>query len=111
MARKVEDMLRDAAGMPPRPGSRKAKKETRQNGENDSPFNFSGYYRNRNNRRQTYTSGPIIPKEYAEDVDFVETKDFSQSEIDPSGQSASSRQEWHESQVSDVEWEEIKSKR
>lgn len=105
MARKAEDFLRNATGMPPRPGSRKAKKqaarETRENVRNSS------YNRMHRSRRQSYPSPnePIIPREYAEDVEFVETKDFSSTTIDNSGKHIS---EYHESQVSDAEWEEIK---
>lgn len=111
MANKAEDFLRNATGMPPRPGSRKAKKEASERKRQNSGDNSGSYYRSRRRYRQTSGDEPIIPKEYAEDVEFVETKEFSQTTIDSSYSSGNSRTEWHESQVSDVEWEEIKTKR
>lgn len=117
MANKAEDFLRSAAGMPPRPGSRKAKKEAanRKNGSYDSAGNNDSYgyydpYRSRRRSNRYYNDGPIIPKEYAEDVEFVETKEFSQTSIDSAGSAGTDRTDWHESQVSDAEWEEIKIK-
>lgn len=112
MANKTEDFLRNATGMPPRPGSRKAKKEEAERKSNDyNDRRYNGYRSRRNSYRQPNGDEPIIPKEYAEDVEFVETKEFSQTTIDSSYSSGKSRTEWHESQVSDAEWEEIKTKR
>ena len=113
MANKAEDFLRNATGMPPRPGSRKAKKEA-------ADCNSNSYYDSRDSRSESRrkhryspqdSDGPIIPTEYAEDVEFVETKEFSQTTIDSTYSSDGCRAEWHESQVSDAEWEEIKPKR
>ena len=112
MANKAEDFLRNATGMPPRPGSRKAKKEAAD--RKDSNYNdnrYNGYRSRRGRYSRQSVDEPIIPKEYAEDVEFVETKEFSQTTIDSSYSSGKSRTEWHESQVSDAEWEEIKTKR
>jgi len=53
---------------------------------------------------------PIIPKEYAEDVEFVETIDYSETEIRTDGKPGrASSSSYQESQVSDAEWEEIKN--
>lgn len=62
-------------------------------------------------QRQTRTArtstGHIIPPEYAEDVEFVEIKEFSATTIaDSDGKHT--RTDYHESQVSDAEWEEVK---
>ena len=117
MANKAEDFLRSAAGMPPRPGSRKARKEAagRNNNGYDSTGNNDSYgyydpYRSRRRSSRYYNNGPIIPKEYAEDVEFVETKEFSRTSIDSAEYAGNDRTDWHESQVSDAEWEEIKTK-
>lgn len=110
MANKAEDFLRNATGMPPRPGSRKAKKQAASDNKNAGYNNGGSYYRTRRNHRQPAPSGPIIPKEYAEDVEFVETKEFSSSTIDSSSKGYS-RTDYHESQVSDAEWVEIKNKK
>lgn len=106
-ANKTEDFLRNAAGMPPRPGSRQAKRESRrQDNRNYSNSSKGYYYRTGRQQRQPEPSGPIIPKEYAEDVEFVEIKEFSQTTIHASVDNGN-KKEWHESQVTDVEWEEI----
>ena len=49
---------------------------------------------------------PIIPKEYAEDVEFTETLNYSQ---DIETHRTYSEETYHESQISDAEWTEIKS--
>ena len=77
-------------GMPP-PPKRKSSRQSKS-------------YRSNQGRRHYE---PIIPKEYAEDVEFVEIKEFTaRQEI--SSDSKSSKI-YHESQISDVEWIEIKS--
>lgn len=110
MANRAEDYLRKATGMPPRPGSREAKRqektraadsgEPRRRSQRDSRNRGSQYYHTDN--------GPIIPKEYAEDVEFTETIDYSETTIagEDTRRSATT---YHESQVSDVEWEEVKT--
>ena len=60
-------------------------------------------------RHGTYQTEPIIPKEYAEDVEFVEIKEYSETTIET--HKATSSVKYHESQVSDAEWVEIKSSR
>lgn len=51
--------------------------------------------------------GPIIPKEYAEDVEFTEIREFQDTTIIE--ESAAGTRVYHESQVSDVEFVEIKT--
>ena len=102
---KAEDYLRSSMGMPPR--DKKKRKAGAQ-----SPYDDEGYYgRTRTNSSQHSShrhEGPIIPKEYAEDVEFTETIDYSEKEyhIDPKG-----RETYHESQISDAEYIEIKKNR
>lgn len=111
MAHRTEDFIRKATGMPPRPGSRQARKEARRqnaSGPCDERTGSTGRgYRRR--ASENHTGGPIIPKEYAEDVEFVETIDYSETIIAASDEKGNTAV-YHESQVTDVEWEEIKVK-
>ena len=115
MARRAEDYLRRATGMPPRPGSREEKRQQRASRQNaaGSGKSSANTYFSRRSRSQKRTrrnpNEPIIPKEYAEDVEFVETKSYSETTIGES--SAGSARQYAESQVSDVEFVEIKEKR
>ena len=119
MARRTEDYLRKATGMPPRPGSREARRQqkARENAQADSSsgrasaYNSTGSRSYGSSRRRrysyTHTDEPLIPKEYAVDVEFTETIDYSETTI---GGDSDRRRDtvYHESQVSDVEWEDIK---
>ena len=105
---KADNYLRQAMGMPPR---EKKKGRTGRSHENDDYYrnagSSQGYYSGGSGRRDYYHSdhnGSIIPKEYAEDVEYVETKEFSSAEKT----FTSSQGTFHESQVSDVEFTEIK---
>lgn len=115
MARRTEDYIRRATGMPPRPGSREAKKQARQNARAESgrrhynPFNGGSSRRGSRSDYDFAPDEPIIPREYAEDVEFVETKEFSETTI-ASDDGSGNRVRYSESQVSDAEWEEIKPK-
>ena len=124
MARRTEDYLRKAAGLPPRPGSKEARRQERarenvNSGQTSSAYGnsdrasaysdsrrTSGSSRRRRRTASTY-SGPLIPKEYAVDVEFVETINYSETTI---GVDRDRQKEtvYHESQVSDVEWEDIR---
>lgn len=101
MARRAEDFIRNATGMPPRPGSRRAKRESRRQESEGSSYG-------RNSKRKPSGKEPLIPKEYAEDVEFVETVEYSSAEV--ISDDGKTRREWHESQVSDAEWTEIREK-
>lgn len=91
MLRRMEKMFRRAAGLDEEPKkSKRKRKESRR-------------------EESARGSGPIIPKEYAEDVEFVETKVFTEEiEIKEEVNSDGSRRVKAERQVTDVEWEEIK---
>lgn len=109
MANRAEDFIRNATGMPPRPGSRKARRQQRQSADSSADSSYA-YLSSRQSRQRRHTrrEGPIIPKEYAEDVEFVETIDYS-SDSSPSSSHIHTTETYHESQVSDAEWEEIKT--
>lgn len=106
--RKLADYLRASMGMPTEKETRRAQRD-------------SGKSRRTNGGRKGFWSRPatgktssqkapdeIIPREYAVDVEFTEIKQFSQTTIanDP----ASGKTIVTESQVSDVEYTEIKFK-
>lgn len=92
MLRRAESYFRKAAGMPPPP------KQGRQSRSRRSAET--------NSKRQPADNEPLIPKEYAEDVDYVEVKVFQETEIRVDQKPGYT--EYHESQVTDVEWEEVK---
>ena len=76
---KTEDFLRDAMGMPPRPGSRKDRRQRKEaynrgfkNGQNDDNSGF--YQHGKSQRSNNSREESLIPKEYAEDVEFTEIK-------------------------------------
>lgn len=96
MSRKAEDYLRKMTGMPPREKSSRKSRSShsagRQKGKGDT---------------SVHDDEPIIPREYAEDVEFVEIKEYSESVT--IGENASGVSYTVESQVSDVEYREIKS--
>ena len=98
---RAEDYMRKSMGMPPRDKSKKRKQS------NDFQQQNSSYNRQRRNPfgPDKYNDEPLIPKEYAEDVEFTETKDFSSSET---ANHSKKTESYHESQISDVEWTEIK---
>lgn len=100
MMNRMEDMMRSAAGMPPRD-----KRQQRRRREHTGDTEWSEAPR----RARTFHRGePKIPKEYAVDVEYTEYKDFGTSTtILDDGNEIS----WHqENQVSDVEWIEVKDK-
>ena len=104
---RTEDYLRQAMGMPPR--EKKQKGKDRRNKEADDNYSYQSYnQRQRDPYRRRY-SGPIIPREYAEDVEYVEYIDYSGTEYI---QRISRHIEiYFESQISDAEWTEIKKSR
>ena len=106
IANRTEDFIRKAAGMPPRDKSESKRRKTERTG--DERTRRSSQRRRGRSRDDYYSQGPIIPKEYAEDVDFVEIKEFYQTDIEARFNDKETV-EYHESQVSDVEWVEIKT--
>ena len=103
---RAEDYMRKSMGMPPRD------KKKRNQSDNNSQSQ-GGYYYQRQRRnpfgQDRYENEPLIPKEYAEDVEFTETKDFSSTESINKGKGKV--ETYHESQVSDAEWTEVKKTR
>lgn len=102
---RAEDYMRASMGLPPR-----EKKKRKEKVSKESPRNEYFYQRQRRNPFQSSQRGdePLIPKEYAEDVEFVETKDYSSTETRTRSQK---RETYHESQISDAEFTEIKNPR
>lgn len=92
-------------GMPPRDKSKK------QSGRRQS-YSSSGSYTDgygQRSRRSGYSSGPLIPKEYAVDVEYTEIRSFSSEEtIASDGNTVRYK---IESQVSDAEIIEIRKDR
>lgn len=104
MARKAEDMIRRQMGMPPREKkSRRQQKAQASSGQNRSSARKP---------KGEPDDGPIIPPEYAEDVEFVEIKEFDNVEVAAETVSDDgkkrTRREYTETQVSDAEWVDIK---
>ena len=100
MARKTEDFLRSATGMPPRDKSR-ARSSSRDDRGGEAFYGRAGGGRNEK-RKKSASDGPIIPREYAEDVEFVESVEYSQTTIREALADGSQRL-YTESQVRDVE--------
>lgn len=99
---RAEDYMRRSMGMPPRD---KKRKKSEQDGGSSSGNTY--YRKERRNPfgQDRYGKEPLIPKEYAEDVEFTETIDYSETETrhtTPDGTT------YHESQISDAEYVEIK---
>jgi len=116
-SRRAEDYIRRHMGMPPRPGSREEKRQRRQT-ERSARADRSEGYGYAGSRERAYGShddGSVIPREYAEDVEFTEYKDFSEETEVTGTESGMGRfRRRHkteeipvENQVSDAEWEEI----
>lgn len=79
------------------------KKETSRERKSSGPFRRKRDNTSAHSHRRS--DEPIIPKEYAVDVEFTEVKEYSSDRFSASGEKMES---YRESQVSDVEWEEIK---
>lgn len=107
MVRRAEDMVRKMAGMPSR------KEEERRRKQQEKQQRASGSHRNhsRGSRSGGHAGNPeeVVRnmQQYAEDVEFVETKKYSETEISEED-SKGNRHIYRESQVSDVEYIEIK---
>lgn len=107
IANRTEDYIRKATGMPPRPDSREGR---RQRKEAEARAYTQQRQQQQRQRRSTYRRNPdepLIPKEYAEDVEFTETISYSNTTIGATD-SAGRQTVYHESQVTDVEWVDIK---
>lgn len=98
---RTEDYVRSKMGMPPRDRSRGSRRnDSGRQQQRTRGGNSRGY------SRSQYSDEPLIPKEYAEDVDFTEMHSYSDdTEIASDGKNVKIRQE---SQVSDAEIIEIR---
>lgn len=109
MARRAEDYIRRATGMPPRPGSREERRQ--QRATSSSGGGRGGDYtrtsQQQRQRRHTPTHEPLIPKEYAEDVEFTETISYSETIIAGETVKTTGKPKRPENQVSDAEWTDI----
>lgn len=102
---KTEDYLRSAMGMPPRDTGRNNRRKRRAEDPAASRAR-PGATRRRGVRE------PLIPKEYAVDVEYTEIKSYSSDTvIAPDRDQTDKIRIRQESQVSDAEWVEIKPKR
>lgn len=99
MQRRTEDYVRRAMGMPPHDKSRR---------EQHRSYGSSTPYGNEA-RRQKHTSGPLIPKEYAVDVEYTEIRSYSSEEVIASD--GKDVRYVVESQVTDAEIIEIRKDR
>lgn len=98
--RRTEDYMRRAMGMPPHGRGQSRGRKTSGYG------NASRGNARTSSRRRHKESGPLIPKEYAEDVEYTEIHSYSEeSTIASDGARVSYVRE---SQVSDAEIIEIK---
>ena len=104
---RTEYYVRNAMGMPPRDNKKKSSSEGRRQSYSSSGFYGAGSgYRRRNGY---YSSGPIIPKEYAVDVEYTEIHSYSSDEtVASDGKNVRYK---IESQVSDAEIIEIRKDR
>lgn len=101
MARRAEDMLRKMTGQPTRRQERKMKRE-RQRADNTQSSH-------RQRRRHPATHPADELRKVAVDVEYTESVDYSETSVIDNGKT-SSRREYHEQQVEDVKFTEIKDK-
>ena len=123
MMEKMEDAFRARMGMP----SAKEERKRRKKAEKEAAAGTGGRaWRTREDKGRSRAGGayrgysdrntPIIPKEYAEDVEFVEYKEFTtssttiESEVTDKGKFRRKNTTEVENQVTDVEFVEIKNK-
>ena len=100
MQRRAQDYMRSAMGMPPRDKSRQSSRQTSSSGRSQYRATSTG------KKRRQPSGGPVIPKEYAEDVEFTEIRSYSEESV-IAGDGGEVRYS-SESQVSDAEILEIK---
>ena len=107
---RAEDYMRSSMGMPPRDKKKYRRSQEQRQGFYQNERNAGARERKNPFGPDRYSDEPIIPKEYAEDVEFTETIDYSEREDHFQNASVNSRQ-YHESQISDAEYTEIKKSR
>lgn len=101
MALRAEDLLRKMTGQPTRRQERKMKRE-RQRADNTQSSR-------RQRRRHPATHPADELRKVAVDVEYTESVDYSETSVIDNGKT-SSRREYHEQQVEDVKFTEIKDK-
>ena len=108
---RTEDYVRRQMGMPPR-DRKSSRSQRRQAYSSSDEYSSSGYSHGASGSRRRsrgYSSGPLIPKEYAVDVEYTEIRSYSsEEEIAPDGKTVRYAVE---SQVSDAEIIEIRRDR
>ncbi len=103
---RTEDYVRRQMGMPPR-DRKSSRSQQRQSYYSSAGSSQESYGAQR--RKRSYSSGPLIPKEYAVDVEYTEIRSYSSEQtIAPDGQTVRYKVE---SQVSDAEIIEIRKER
>ena len=109
LERKAEDMLRRAAGMPPRGKKQRSNNAAEEDDGSYRAGSSSSSYHTGYGYGYERHDGPIIPREYAEDVEFTEYRDYS-SDTKIRTSDTGEQSIVIEKQVTDVQWEEIKDK-
>lgn len=96
---KMEDALRAQMGMPSRKEEKKRRKQQQSRQDN-----------NNNHTTSRNSDEPLIPKEYAEDVEFTEYKEYSSSTTitEETSKDGRTKKVTIESQVEDAEFVEIR---
>lgn len=107
MARRAEDMVRRMAGMPSRKEEQRRRK--RQEKERRNRTSNTDNYGSRRYRDDDEEDGVVSMRHYAEDVEYSETKELSETTIVEDGGDGK-RRVYRENQVSDAEYVEIKDK-
>ena len=109
---RTEDYIRSQMGMPPRDKTKSRSQQTRQRYSSSGSYSSGGYSSDPYGRRRggrTQSSGPLIPKEYAVDVEYTEIRSYSSEETIAAH--GSGVRYTVESQVSDAEIIEIRRER
>ena len=115
----MEDRIRQSMGMPSRKEQRRAEREAqkrrqRNEGRFHRPEDYERPGGNRGGNSYQQKPDSILPKEYAEDVEYTEYKEYSTSTTVSSHTDADGNTTTRvvvEEQVTDVEFEEIKDSR
>ena len=107
MMGRIEDRMRRMAGMPTRKEERKMRRQAQKKRQGGHAVRDA--FRDRRTGASRRSSGPIIPKEYAEDVEFVEMKTYSEETVITHDTDAAGKTRVKiESQIEDAEYVEIK---
>ena len=109
---RTEDYIRSQMGMPPRDRNKSRSQQRQQRYSSASGYSSGGYssdpYAGRR-RGRAHTPGPLIPKEYAVDVEYTEIRSYSSE--DTIAADGNRVRYTVESQVSDAEIIEIRRER